>query len=153
MCVFSSFSTEHDALSCQSARKRPALHNVLVFPLRNGLPYLFFAPPSHCETTRRRIDMTHTDPLFENSFILEWRARIQGGRKGRTPPPIFGLAVPNLSPTLHARTQMTPPAPPPFSNPRSAPGMGISVCTCCRAVGAELGRIHVEQLLIHFPCC
>ena len=39
------------------------------------------------------------------------QAGIQGGR---TPPPIFGLAVPNLSPTLHARTPMTPPAPPYF---------------------------------------
>ena len=45
-----------------------------------------------------------------------------GGHKGCTPPPpIFGLAVPNLSPTLHARTPMTPPAPPLFSNPGSAP--------------------------------
>ena len=45
----------------------------------------------------------------------------RGGARGARPPPIFGLAVPNLSPTLHARTPMTPPAPPLFSNPRSAP--------------------------------
>ena len=46
-----------------------------------------------------------------------------GGAQGaHAPPPIFGLAVPNLSPTLHVRTPMTPPASPPlFSNPRSAP--------------------------------
>ena len=36
-----------------------------------------------------------------------------GGARGARPP-IFGLAVPNLSPTLHARTPMTPPVPPYF---------------------------------------
>ena len=36
-----------------------------------------------------------------------------GGTQGAHVPPIFGLAVPNLSPTLHARTPMTPPARPP----------------------------------------
>ena len=36
------------------------------------------------------------------------------GARGARPPPIFGLAVPNLSPTLHARTPMTRPAPPYF---------------------------------------
>ena len=37
-----------------------------------------------------------------------------GGEQRAHAPPIFGLAVPNLSPTLHARTPMTAPAPPPY---------------------------------------
>ena len=48
--------------------------------------------------------------------LCNWSGADQGGGgKGRTPPPpIFGLSVPKLSPTLHARTPMTPPAPPPY---------------------------------------
>ena len=43
------------------------------------------------------------------------QARIQGGgaQGAHAPPLSFGLAVLNLSPTLDARTPMTPLAPPP----------------------------------------
>ena len=52
---------------------------------------------------------------FPRRIVYVWYTRrgSRGGARGARPPPIFGLAVPNLSPTLHARTPMTPPAPPP----------------------------------------
>ena len=68
-----------------------------------------------------------------------------GGAQGSHVPPIFGLAVPNLSPTLHARTLMTPPAPPPFSNPRSAPGKS----NYCSAIGYKVSYCPLQNTNIH----
>ena len=71
------------------------------------------------------------DPTVKGKAVIvnTGQARIQGGgAQGAHAPPIFGLAVPNLSLTLHARTPMTPPAPPPlFSNPGSAPAGSVKI--------------------------
>ena len=77
---------------------------------------------------------------------LSIQARIQGGARGARPPPIFGLAVPNLSPTLHARTPMTPPAPPPpYFQILDPPLSIIQVWTAALAIRVcgEVAPLHV----------
>ena len=57
-----------------------------------------------------------------------------GGVQGvHTPPPIFGLAVPNLSPTLHARTPDDTPCAPPHFQILDLPLLGMLYVHQCGA--------------------
>ena len=115
-----------------------------------------FEPPSGFEsptlsiTSRARYRLSHHATILIYTPQLFWtvqdcalhRRGSRGSARGARPPPLFfGLAVPNLSPTLHARTPMIPPAPPPFSNPRSAPVYGTAV----RLLHLYCGKYEVRQ--------